>query len=90
MLYGRDHSPVSMFWNASSTLLASSAEVSMKERWFSARCSSNQLQQFVARFGIPAEGLIPAKFFASSVGTALRCLRSLLFPTSMMTIFESA
>lgn len=27
--------PVKMFWKASSTLLASKAEVSMKERWFS-------------------------------------------------------
>ncbi len=27
--------PVKMFWKASSTLLASRAEVSMKERWFS-------------------------------------------------------
>lgn len=27
--------PVKMFWNASSTLLASRADVSMKDRWFS-------------------------------------------------------
>jgi hypothetical protein len=33
---------------------------------------------------------ILANCLASSVGTALRCLKSLLFPTSMMTIFESA
>ena len=33
--------PVRMFWNASSTLLASRAEVSMKERLFSARCKVN-------------------------------------------------
>ena len=33
---------------------------------------------------------VPAKDFASSVGTALRCFKSLLFPTSMMTMFESA
>lgn len=45
------HLPVRIFWNANSTFVASSAEVSMKERWFSA-----------------------AKFFASSVGTALKCL----------------
>ena len=32
----------------------------------------------------------PANAFASSVGTARRCLRSLLLPTSMMTMFESA
>lgn len=31
-----------------------------------------------------------ANCFASSVGTARRCLRSLLFPTSMMTMLESA
>ena len=31
-----------------------------------------------------------AKDLASSVGTALRCLRSDLFPTSMMTMLESA
>lgn len=61
------HSPVRMFWNACSTLDASSADVSMKERLFSA-----------------------AKLFASSVGTARRCLRSDLLPTSMMTMLESA
>ena len=33
---------------------------------------------------------IPAYAFASSVGTALRCLRSHLFPTNMMTMLESA
>ena len=32
----------------------------------------------------------PANAFASSVGTARRCFKSLLFPTSMMTMFESA
>lgn len=31
----RGHVPVKMFWNASSTLLASRADVSMKDRWFS-------------------------------------------------------
>lgn len=30
------HAPVKMFWNASSTLLASKADVSMNDRWFSA------------------------------------------------------
>lgn len=32
---GRGQVPVKMFWNASSTLLASRADVSMNERWFS-------------------------------------------------------
>lgn len=31
----RGRIPVRIFWNASSTLLASRAEVSIKERWFS-------------------------------------------------------
>ena len=37
--YGREevNVPVRMFWNASSTLLASNAEVSIKERLFSPR-----------------------------------------------------
>jgi hypothetical protein len=59
--------PVSSFWNASSTLLASKAEVSMKLNPF---CTANSR--------------------ASSVGTARRCLKSLLFPTSMITMFVSA
>lgn len=33
---------------------------------------------------------ILANCLASSVGTARRCLKSLLFPTSMMTMLESA
>lgn len=33
---------------------------------------------------------LPANAFASSVGTARRCLKSLLFPTSMMTMLLSA
>ena len=33
---------------------------------------------------------ILANCLASSVGTARRCLKSLLFPTSMITMFESA
>ena len=37
-----------------------------------------------------AECPILANCLASSVGTALRCLKSLLFPTSMMTMLESA
>ena len=36
------------------------------------------------------EGDSPAKALASSVGTALRCFKSLLLPTSIMTMFESA
>jgi len=34
-IYTLEHIPVRIFWKASSTLLASRAEVSMKERWFS-------------------------------------------------------
>lgn len=33
---------------------------------------------------------IHANCFASSVGTALKCLKSLLLPTSIITILESA
>ena len=43
--YGREevNVPVRMFWNASSTLLASNAEVSIKERLFSPRLISVNL-----------------------------------------------
>lgn len=36
------------------------------------------------------EGHVLEKTLASSVGTARRCFKSDLFPTSMMTMFESA
>ena len=76
-------SPVRMFWKASSTLLASRAEVSMKDRLFSPEHVSlmPDVEKLVNTL---------ANCLASSVGTALRCRKSLLFPTSMMTIFESA
>lgn len=81
--------PVRMFWNASSTLLASRADVSMKERWFS---PGFQLSAFRTRRcrGQREAGDILAKALASSVGTARRCLKSLLLPTSMMTMLLSA
>lgn len=77
-----------MFWNASSTLLASRAEVSMKERLFSPvdRQYNPQYSPNDPKTGIH----ILANCLASSVGTALKCRRSLLFPTSMITMFESA
>ena len=62
-----DPLPVKIRWNESSTLLESRAEVSMKDKPFSA-----------------------ANCLASSVGTARKCLKSLLLPTNMMTIFVSA
>jgi len=79
---GRDW-PVRMFWKASSTLLASRAEVSIKDRLFSPKHVSlmSDVEKLINTL---------ANCFASSVGTALRCRKSLLFPTSMMTIFESA
>jgi hypothetical protein len=93
-----------MVWKADSTLEASNAEVSMKERPFSA--GSHQLRPQIVSAKRPAKGtrshplpfhsprVIPpdslANAFASSVGTALRCFKSLLLPTSMMTMFWSA
>ena len=81
------YTPVRMVWNADSTFDASSADVSMKDRPFSAvrvrRMSEVALHE-------NDEGYGPANAFASSVGTARRCFKSLLFPTSMMTMFESA
>jgi hypothetical protein len=76
-------SPVRMFWKASSTLLASRAEVSMKDRLFSPEHVSVMPNVYDLLNAL-------ANCLASSVGTALRCRKSLLFPTSMMTIFESA
>lgn len=77
--------PVRMFWKASSTLLASSAEVSMKERLFSPieRKCQRQTMQACKENSL-------ANCLASSVGTARRCLKSLLLPTSIMTMLESA
>jgi len=70
-----------MFWNASSTFEASRAEVSINDNEFSAT------HQYIITAGI---WRLPAKALASSVGTALKCLKSDLFPTNIMTIFESA
>jgi hypothetical protein len=76
-----------MVWKAPSTFEASSADVSMKDRPFSAakknpESESNYIGKWIE------DSLENA--LASSVGTALRCFKSLLFPTSMMTMFESA
>lgn len=73
-----------MVWKADSTFDASSAEVSINESSFSAVRKSASEPFSHNRFDILA------KDFASSVGTALKCFKSLLFPTSMITIFESA
>ena len=72
-----------MFWNANSTLLASRAEVSIKDRLL----SPEMCQHWIHRF---SQVHVLANCLASSVGTALKCLKSLLFPTSMITMFESA
>ena len=76
------YTPVKMVWKADSTFEASSAEVSMNDKPFSAVESMVSVVQGQAH---GKEGL-PAKLLASSVGTALRCFKSLLFPTSMMTM----
>jgi hypothetical protein len=84
----RDNGPVKMFWNASSTLLASRADVSIKDKWFSpVHGSINKRSLFGV---IRQDQCILAKDLASSVGTALRCRKSLLFPTSMITMLASA
>src|SRR6266404_1209824 len=77
---------VRIVWNADSTFDASSADVSINDSPFSA--AHHQKSQLTSLEG--GEPNPPAKDFASSVGTARRCLRSLLLPTNMMTIFESA
>lgn len=90
--------PVKMFWNASSTLLASRADVSMNERWFS---PVHEVSAWISLHALLAPHRtaphVPggradslANALASSVGTARRCRKSLLLPTNMMTIFASA
>ena len=78
--------PVRMFWNASSTLLASKADVSMNERLLSPAPCQPLVSDPVKR----CRQYELANCLASSVGTALKCLKSLLFPTNMITIFASA
>lgn len=77
--------PARMVWKADSTFEASRADVSMNERLLSAVEGKNrQLSGEEERLHAPA------KAFASSVGTARRCFKSLLFPTSIMTMLASA
>lgn len=83
-----DDQPVRIFWKASSTLLASRAEVSMNDRLLSPALPSAHSN--VPRSLLTVGYNLLANCFASSVGTALRCLKSLLFPTSIITIFASA
>ena len=71
--------------NASDTLEASRAEVSMNSNPFWA---AEQSIHAAASEGV--ENSPHAKAAASSVGTALRCFKSLLLPTNMMTMLESA
>lgn len=79
------HIPVKMVWKADSTFEASSADVSMNDRPFSAR-----EQELDGLHRLLEKSHAPEKAFASSVGTARRCFKSLLFPTSIMTMLESA
>jgi len=77
--------PVRMAENASDTLEDSKAEVSMNNNPFWAAEESIHTTS--------SEGVKDnphAKAAASSVGTALRCFKSLLFPTNMITMLESA
>lgn len=78
--------PARMVWNADSTFEASRADVSMNERSFSA--VEGEIGRYLCSEDEQPDE--PAKAFASSVGTARRCFRSLLFPTSMTMIFASA
>ena len=80
----RSHSLVRICENACSTLDASRAEVSMNRRSF---CPTGSKLDVVIH-GNTNDAL--ANSSAWSVETALKCLRSLLFPTSMITICESA
>lgn len=83
---------VKIFWNAESTLVESRAEVSMNERPFSAvklKVIPWLLPQPTSMGWIRKRD-VPQKALASSVETALRCLRSHLLPTSVITMFESA
>lgn len=82
--------PVRIFWNANSTLLASRAEVSINERLLSPTNDLNQhLSHIVHLLHSPRRDSL-ANCLASSVGTARKCLKSLLFPTNIMTMFASA
>lgn len=86
------HPPVRMFWKACSTLVASSADVSMKDSpFFSVGggrvCYAQERVQ--RRNRLPSQHT-PAKLLASSVGTARRWRRSHLLPTSMITMLLSA
>lgn len=79
--------PLRIVWNADSTFEASSAEVSMNDNPFSAASiaqSDHKAQKEREKSNELANAL------ASSVGTALRCFKSLLLPTSMITMFVSA
>lgn len=77
--------PARVVWKAPSTFEASRADVSMNERLFSAVEGRNgQI------CGEEEQLHIPAKAFASSVGTARRCFKSLLFPTNIMMMLASA
>lgn len=90
--------PVKMFLNASSTFVESNADVSINESVFFSntrrdvrhlRYAQNHTERTL--FGIIVSRCdLPANARASSVGTALRCRRSLLFPTSIMTMLLSA
>lgn len=92
VLYNETGVPVRMFWKASSTLLASKADVSMKERLLSpGECQlTSSLSNYLDNCQCHRVRHVLANCLASSVGTARRCLKSLLLPTSMMTMLESA
>lgn len=98
---GRDATglPVRTSMNAASTLVESSADVSMNMRPFFSACGrkeekvtsdvklSSASKRTVARG--PVSWLSPAKARASSVGTVRRLSRSLLLPTSITTMWVS-
>ncbi len=79
------HIPVKIVWKADSTFEASSADVSMNDSPFSTNIFGQHLGS-----KRKMKACVPENAFASSVGTALKCFKSLLFPTSMITMFESA
>jgi hypothetical protein len=81
--------PVRIVWNACSTFVESNADVSINETPF---FSINHKEKYIKIKKKKRIYLIslPENALASSLGTERKCLKSDLFPTSEITIFESA
>ena len=70
-------------WNACSTFVESNADVSINDTPFFSINHKIYENEFILIY-------IPENAFASSLGTERKCLKSDLFPTSEITILESA